>query len=293
LRHVGGFGVAARAHVAGCGLASFNGRWNPCIYQKWLEDHHVTHTSLVPTQVHDLAAAGLRAPECLRAVVVGGGHLDAATGRAARALGWPVLASYGMTEAASQIATQELAGLTGVYEPAPLPLLPIWKAQVDDDGRLLIAGGALFSGTMEKQDGVWEFKRLSSSWYLTSDRARLEHSRITPLGRSDSLVKVLGELVDVAEIERELLALADGALAPGAFIVAAIPDARTGHALVPVFESSAAASEKILAIYNAQAAGPRRLRPHVVLSSFPRSALGKPLRQQISVSLVESRIFPP
>jgi o-succinylbenzoate---CoA ligase len=293
LRHVGGFGVAARAHAAGCGLVSFNERWNPCIYQKWLVDHHVTHTSLVPTQVHDLVAAGLRASGCLRAVVVGGGHLDAATGRAARVLGWPVLASYGMTEAASQIATQELASLTATYEPAPLPLLPIWQTKVDDDGRLLIAGDALFSGTLEKQDGAWVFKKLSSTWYPTSDRARLEHDMITPMGRSDSLVKVLGELVDVAEIERELLALADGALAPGAFIVAAIPDARTGHALVPVFESSSAAVETIVATYNAQAAGPRRLRQHVILSSFPRSALGKPLRPQISASLAESRIFPP
>jgi O-succinylbenzoic acid--CoA ligase len=293
LRHVGGFGVAARAHEAGCGFASFSGRWDPCIYQKWLAEHHVTHTSLVPTQVHDLAAAALLAPAALRAVVVGGGHLDVATGRAARALGWPVLASYGMTEAGSQIATQELASLTAAYEPAPLPLLPIWHAQVEDDGRLLIAGEALFSGTLEQQDGAWVFKKLRSAWHRTGDRVRLEHGMLSPLGRADSLVKVLGELVDPVEIERELLALAEGALAPGAFIVAAIPDARAGHALVPVFESSAAAAEKILAIYNAQAAGPRRLRPPVVLPSFPRSALGKPLRQQISASLVESRISPP
>jgi hypothetical protein len=107
------------------------------------------------------------------------------------------------------------------------------------------------------------------------------------------MVKVLGELVDPAEIERELLALADGALVPGGFIVAAILDARAEHVLVPVFESSAAAAEPILALYNARAAGPRRLRPAVALASFPRSALGKPLRLEISASLVESRSFPP
>jgi o-succinylbenzoate---CoA ligase len=293
LRHVGGFGVAARAHEAGCGFALFNGRWDPSIYQKWLADHHVTHTSLVPTQVHDLAAAGLRAPAGLRAVVVGGGHLDVATGRAVRALGWPVLASYGMTEAGSQIATQELASLTAAYEPAPLPLLPVWQAQVEDDGRLLIAGEALFSGTLVKQDGVWVFDKIPSAWHRTDDRVRLEHGMLTPLGRADSRVKVLGELVDPAEIERELLALADGALAPGSFIVAAIPDARAGYALVPVFESSAAAAEAILNAYNDSATGPRRLQPAVAMASFSRSPLGKPLRHEISAKLVESRNSPP
>jgi O-succinylbenzoic acid--CoA ligase len=293
MRHVGGFGVVARAHQAGCGLAVFNGRWEPRVYQKWLDDHQVSHTSLVPTQVHDLAAAGLRAPASLRAAVVGGGHLDAATGRAARALGWPVLASYGMTEAGSQIATQQLASLTAAYAPAPLPLLPVWQAQTEDDGRLLIAGEALFSGTLVKRDGEWVFEKLSSSWHRTGDRVRLEHGMLTPLGRSDSLVKVLGELVDPQEIERELLALAEGALVPGGFIVAAIPDARAGHALVPVFESSAAAADAILALYNTCAAGPRRVQPAVTLPSFPRSPLGKPLRREIAAMLVESRHFPP
>jgi o-succinylbenzoate---CoA ligase len=288
VRHVGGFGVAARAHEAGCGFASFCPRWDPCLYQKWLADHDVSHTSLVPTQVHDLATAALRAPAGLRAVVVGGGHLDVATGRAARALGWPVLASYGMTEAGSQIATQELASLTSAYEPAPLPVLPIWQAQVDDDGRLLIAGEALFSGTLANHGGDWVYEKTASCWHRTGDRVRLEHGMLSPMGRADSVVKVLGELVDPAEVERELLALAGGALVPGSFIVAAIPDARAGHALVPVFEASAAAAEPILAHYNASAAGPRRLRRAVVLASFPRSALGKPLRPEIAAMLAET-----
>jgi O-succinylbenzoic acid--CoA ligase len=140
-----------------------------------------------------------------------------------------------------------------------------------------------------KRDEEWDFEKLHSAWHLTGDRVRLEHGLLTPMGRADSLVKVLGELVDPAEIERELLALADGKLVPGAFIVAAIPDARAGHALVPVFEASTAAAEPILARYNARAAGPRRLRPAVTLPSFPRSPLGKPLRQEISAKLV----FPP
>ncbi len=113
--------MAARAFAAGCGFSEFGRRWDAPAFAAWLAENQVTHTSLVPTQVHDLVAAGVQAPVSLRAIVVGGGHLDAATGRAARALGWPVLASYGMTEAASQIATQGLDSLKTLYQPAPLP----------------------------------------------------------------------------------------------------------------------------------------------------------------------------
>ena len=103
--HVGGFGVAARAWQAGCGMVVFQGKWNPSGFRDWLGVSRVTHTSLVPTQVHDLVKQELTAPNFLKAIVVGGGHLDAATGQAARDLGWPVLASYGVCRRAHCVVT--------------------------------------------------------------------------------------------------------------------------------------------------------------------------------------------
>ena len=57
LHHVGGFGVAARAFEAGCALREFAGRWDAAAFARWLAATQVTHTTLVPTQVHDLVAA--------------------------------------------------------------------------------------------------------------------------------------------------------------------------------------------------------------------------------------------
>ena len=129
LNHVGGFGVAARAYQAGCGFQNFSQRWDAQAFREWLERQEITHTSLVPTQVHDLVKANLTEPAAVCAMVVGGGHLDPLTGQAARNLGWPVLASYGMTEAGSQIATQGLDQLHAPYQSAPVPLLPIsWRS---------------------------------------------------------------------------------------------------------------------------------------------------------------------
>ncbi len=283
LRHVGGFGVMARAYEADCRFVHFNRRWDAGAFAAWLSDNEVTHLSLVPTQVHDLTVAGIHAPASLRAVVVGGGRLDQETGRAARALGWPVLASYGMTESASQIATQDFSALEHPYQPSPIPLLPIWRAETTGDQKLRIAGKALFSGILRTENAVWRFEPRCGEWHETSDRVLLEHDQLTPLGRSNMQVKVLGELVDVEEIEHELSVLSGGNFCPGSFVVVAVADPRLEHRLVPVFDASLddAVIDKTLAAYAEKALGFRRLCPPVRLDPLPRSPLGKPRRREI------------
>jgi O-succinylbenzoic acid--CoA ligase len=289
LHHVGDFGMAARAYEADCRFVRFDWRWDAAAFASWLAENEVTHTSLVPTQVHDLVQAGVRARSSLRAVVVGGGHLNVETGRAARELGWPVLASYGMTEAASQIATQDLSALEDIYQPAPLPLLPIWRTDTAPDGRLRITGPALFSGRLRRDEGTWSFEPRTVDWHQTEDRVNIEGGFLTPLGRADSLVKVLGELVDPEEIERALTSLSGGALAPGCFMVAAVPDVRAEHRLVPVFDAAtdAAAIRNALYAYAEKAPGFLKLSPAVMLENFPRSPLGKPLRAEITTVIAE------
>lgn len=283
LHHVGGFGVAARAYKAGCGFQVSGQRWEPNSFRNWLEAGGITHTSLVPTQVHDLVKANLTAPATLQAIVVGGGQLEPTTGQAARDLGWPVLASYGMTEASSQIATQTLASLKQPYQSAPIPLLPIWQARISAAGLLDILGPALFSGYVIGG----KFIRRETAWHTTSDRVLLENQALTPQGRADTLVKILGELVDPEAIERELISLSEGQLVPGTFAVIAIPDERTGNALVPVFEISVSPEiiDSTLALYEKKAPGFRRLRPAAVIADFPRSELGKLRRIELAVIL--------
>ena len=287
LHHVGGFGVVARAFEAACALQVYSWGWEAGSFQVWLGHHGVTHTSLVPAQVHDLVRAGLVAPPDLVAIVVGGGQLDERTGQAARDLGWPVLASYGMTEACSQIATQGLDLLDSSYQPAPLPVLPIWQTRASATGHLSIAGPALFSGSLHREGEAWRFSPRIGEWHLTADRADVTSNLLTPRGRIDALVKVLGELVDPEGIERELLGYANGALAPGTFAVVAVPDERAGHRLVPVFEAAvdAQTAAAALAIYQEQAPGFRRLQPPQVLAALPRSPLGKLRRAELATAL--------
>jgi O-succinylbenzoic acid--CoA ligase len=280
VHHVGGFGVATRAFISGGTLRTFDQRWDATAFRDWLARERVTHTSLVPTQMYDLVKAHLTAPKSLVAIVVGGGHLDPITGQAARDLGWPVLASYGLTETASQIACQGLDQLKLPYQAAPIPLLQICRVQTTPEGLLQIRGATMFSGYVS--DGKFT-PRGSTDWFTTQDRVIVENDALTPLGRADTLVKILGELVDPEAIEHELLALSGGKLRHGSFAVIAIPDERAGHTLVPVFDASVdpAAIATTLERYQQQAPGFRRLLAARIVETMPRSELGKLRRSEL------------
>jgi len=274
-RHVGGFGVLARGFFAGVGVARYVGKWQPMGFRGWLEAADVSLVSLVPTQLVDLVAAGLTAPRRLRAVIAGGGAVSGELGEAARALGWPVLASFGMTEAGSQIATAPLQQLDEGFCPAPLPLLSGWDARVGPSGCLELRGGGLFSGYVVSRGGGWEFLSRVGEWFASSDRVALSDEGLTPLGRADRRVKVLGELVDLDEIEREI---AKTALPlPDVWKIMDLPDARRGCRLVLVSESAppSAALQAALVAYQAQASGPARMAGTAVVAAFPRGELGK------------------
>lgn len=274
LYHVGGFGVAARAYAAGCGLKRIAGKWNAMRFADELGEAGATLTSLVPAQVHDLVACGLRAPESLRAVVVGGGRLDEIEGQEARELGWPLLQSYGMTEAASQIATAALDSLEDDFLAAPLPVLPHWECRVGAGGRLQLRGRALFEAYLDRRDGALVEARPvdAEGWFRTSDLGELSAAGLTVTGRADRQVKILGELVDVQALEDELRShTADGTEVQ----IVPVPDDRRGWRLVPVLGRAGAEAADLVEALNERLDGFARLDPPRLLEQLPRTPLGK------------------
>lgn len=270
--HVGGFQVEARAWAAGAGCVSRDAPWDPEACARLCAAERVTHVSLVPTQVFDLVRARLSAPASLRVVLVGGGELRPALHDQARALGWPVRAGYGLTEAGSTVAAQAV----GEPDATRLTVLPHWQATTDDDGVLSLDGPALPSVV-----GRWdEAGRLG--WHpvvaplRTSDRVRLDGRSLVFLGRADRVIKRLGELVDLTEVDR---VLADAALACGAFgrvRVRCEPDARAGHRLVlECLDRSEGAA--VAARFDAAQPAFARLEEIRVVDGWRVSALGKPL----------------
>ena len=273
LHHVGGFAILARAHAAGCAVTHLEGKWSP---QRFAEAGD-SLSSLVPTQVHDLVRAGLRAPDGLRAVIIGGGAMAPELAAAARTLGWPLFLSYGLTEAASQVATQPWP----LDPAAPLQVLPHWQASTDAEGRLGVKGPALADGyVIATDDGDWQWQPIDpQQGLITRDRVRLEsrdgRTWLHFLGRESGWVKILGELIHLAPLQTQLDALALEAGWPAAPVLIAQPDPRAETALVLVVEGAPPDVTGLVERFQAQQPPWLRLQRVVSLPQLPRSDLGK------------------
>lgn len=277
--HVGGMGIIARARLASCGLSVYDDVWDAKKFHRALSQN-VTLTSLVPTQLADIVSVGLKSPEPLRAVLVGGGALPDAVYDQAAELGWPVLETYGMTEAASQVATASVGDRT-------LRILPCWQTRTEPDGRLSIKGEPLLTAYVKLTDGrVVSENPLAERWFTTSDRAEIAGNVLVFQGRSDRCVKVLGELVDLDNVEKRLRDMLEG----GEVAVVTLPDARKGSALVACLESLSdpAAAQRVVDDYNLTCSPVARVNSVSFLGAFPRSSLGKiryaELQQRVSSS---------
>src|SRR5205823_14908324 len=83
-----------------------------------------------------------RAPEHLRAVLVGGAACPAALRAEAEARGWPVLPTYGLTEACSQVATRRPGDPPGDDCGPPLPGVEL---RIGGGGAIEVRSPALFT----------------------------------------------------------------------------------------------------------------------------------------------------
>jgi O-succinylbenzoic acid--CoA ligase len=137
--------------------------------------------SLVATQLRRLLDAGLDHAPNLRWALVGGGPVPAELVQRARDLGLNVVATYGMTETASQVWTD-----------GPLPGAEL---EVAPDGEILVRGPMVSAGALS-----------ADGWLHTGDRGSLAGGRLEVEGRIADTIVSGGENVSTAEVEQALLA---------------------------------------------------------------------------------------
>ena len=267
--HVGGYMIRVRAELSGSPVYRLK-RWDAQAFVDACLKHKICLVSLVPTQIFDLVTAQFKAPASVRAIVVGGGALDVGLYAQARVLGWPVLPSYGLTETGSQVATAPLVSLKKLTYPN-LEVLPHAQIQIRR-GKIWIRAKSLCrwiavsdGTTLTLEDPRRE------GWLPTTDLGRLTKSGLRVLGRSDDIVKVLGVLVSIPQIESDLRPYV------GACAVLGLPDTRAGVRLIACTDDSRSLPEleRQLALYNQNVRRPNRIAELCWVGKLPRTALGK------------------
>lgn len=251
--HVGGLGIYARAYLAGSRVISLP--WTPQAFALT----EATLASLVPAQIQDLIAAGLQPPPRLRAILVGGGVFATDLDAKARAAGWPVLASYGMSECASTISVCDV-------------LLSHLQARSDEDGRLAFRGSSLFTGYITDEEGFIDPK--IDGWFISDDVGEVDGRVLRVHGRRGDFIKIGGESVDLARLDRILDSVRGGVDA----VLFAMPDQRLGHV---IHLASTGESEEIIERFNERVLPFERIRASHPVRSIPRSSLGKLLRAEL------------
>lgn len=270
--HVGGLSIHLRAQEAGILVKSYKMKWNVNLFYKELCDAQATLTSLVPTQLYDLVSAGLSAPKGLRAVFVGGDFLATELKAMALDLGWPIVLTYGMTEACSQIASSFAVNSPQGY----LQLLPIHSLNTDGES-FSLQSSSLYTLELMYNSKTGEIvENRCEGTLLLPDKLSIKDGLVKPLGRIGDEVKISGRLVSLLEIRN---------LAEKVFIdfgvykfakIETIKDERLGAELVLILDQKYEKAHLLLLDkLNSLFDGPIKITSTRLVDSLEKTELGK------------------
>ncbi|MBA3877626.1 MAG: hypothetical protein C0498_11985 [Anaerolinea sp.] len=281
LGHVAGLGILWRA-IASRVPVHIVPRNDPAALLAALRTRPApSHVSLVPTQLARVldVAGSARAPTSLRAALLGGGPIPAALVEQAIGAGWPVLPTYGLSEAGSGVTVLPTTDVARHPGSAGSPL-PGVQARIDHPdrtgvGEILVHTPARFSGYLGDEVGTAQVL-CPDGWLRTGDLGRLDDGgRLIVVDRRTDRIVRGGENISPAEVEAVLLAhpaIADAA-------VVGRPDPAWGHVPVAAIVLRDALTDPgddaLIRHCRASLAGFKVPAAFIRLGSLPRTASGK------------------
>jgi O-succinylbenzoic acid--CoA ligase len=291
LFHVAGLSIVTRSCLVGSSIVLHSG-FDAAAVNRALQEEGVTHVSLVPTMLRRLLdyRGNAPCPVNVRCVLLGGAPADDALLREARALGYPLALTYGLTEATSQVATSlpGEAADPGGCRLRPLPGMQLRIVPAGDkagSGEIQLRGSTVMRGYLG-DDGVCA-GLVAGGWLATGDLGRLDgEGRLLVLGRRDDMIISGGENLYPTEVEAVLVqhpAVAEACVVgradaqfgqrPVAYWVATQDQVATPDQ-VPSSTAFAAFCRARLASYKVPVAFHR-------LAALPRNATGKVIRDRL------------
>lgn len=297
LYHVGGLAVVFRSCLYGTTIV-LHERFDLEAFDASLERDQITLTSLVPTMLHRLLA--LRKdrpwPASLRHILLGGAAATPELLAASHDSGAPVAATYGLTEAASQVAT--LCPQDVLHKPGSVghPLMFTSVRIVDEagvtvppgeKGEIVVSGPTVMAGYY--QNPAATAKTIRNSELFTGDIGYLDDDGdLWLVQRRSDMIITGGENVYPAEVEA---ALRQHPAVANACVVG-LPDPEWGQqvaALVECEPHTQVTAAELLAFSRSRLAGYKQPRLLDFIDALPQTASGKVERRQVIAYLSRSR----
>ncbi len=184
LAHVGGLMVVLRSALMATTAVLAPLPFDERATAAQLRDGGITIASLVPAQLQRLLDVGATPGPALRRVLLGGGPMPRALLGRARAAGFPVCPSYGLTQACSTVTVAEPGDLDTAGRP-----LPGVGVAITGEGEIVVSGGSVNAlGSLR-----------------TGDLGHLDaQGRLVVTGRKGDVMISGGENVAPAEVEAVL-----------------------------------------------------------------------------------------
>ncbi len=289
LFHMGGLAILLRGVIYGIPVV-LHESFDAVAVNRAIDEDGVTIVSLVPTMLGRLLEERGRRPlpARLRCLLVGGGPLPMSLLEECVRRGWPVASTYGLTEAASQVATLTPEEAVGKMGSAGKPLFPTEvriggqggkEAPPGAPGEILVRGPTVTPGYFRRPRDSAE--ALRGGWLHTGDIGYLDaDGYLHVLDRREDLIVSGGENVYPAEVEEVLRSHPDVADAG----VTGLPNEEWGQMVVAavVLREPARMSEEALLAFCRERLAPYKVPKELrFVTNLPRNAAGKLLRREL------------
>ncbi|MEM7798955.1 MAG: o-succinylbenzoate--CoA ligase [Chloroflexota bacterium] len=293
LYHVGGLAVVFRSTLYGTAY-DLHARFDLEAINAALDQKDISLISVVPTMLYRLIQTRQKWPSTLRLVLVGGAaatpdlveksnRLDPTSPREITAT------TYGMTEVASQFATQPPAdtarkpgsvGKPFLFNQIKLINERNERATPLEYGEIWVAGPSLMGGYLNNPTANAE--RFDEGWFKTGDIGYLDKDGdLWIVQRRSDLIVSGGENVYPAEVEKALRAHP----AVHEACVVGVPDPEWGQKVAAMIElepGQRLTEESLMQFTVAELAGYKRPRLLRFVSQLPQTASGKVERKTVA-----------
>jgi O-succinylbenzoic acid--CoA ligase len=289
LFHVGGLAILLRSVLYGTAAIIHEG-FDPARANRAVDHDGVTIVSVVANMLQRMLdeRSDHPYPASLRCVLLGGGPAPEPLLRRCEAIGVPVVQTYGLTEAASQVATLSPEDALPKLGSAGKPLFGTELRIVDsmggtcapgDSGEIVVRGPTVTPGYLNRREE--SARAIQNGWLHTGDIGYLDDAGyLYVLDRRDDLIVSGGENVYPAEIEAVLQS--HPAVAEAG--VWGVADVRWGQVPVAavVLREGLATTPELLLEYCLQRLATYKAPSRIeFMDALPRNAAGKLLRSEL------------